>query len=134
MPVNDRAAPGRRHAMKKTRRRRERFLAEMAAVAPRTRLLALIAAHDPKVGPNGGHLPMPLETMLRVYVLQQWCALSDPMAAEMLYEREAMRHFEGIELGDDWIPDRPKGPWRQWRRASPRTRSAASVICSRRTR
>jgi IS5 family transposase len=48
---------------------------------------------------------MPLETMLRVYFLQQWYALSDPMAEETLYDSEAMRQFAGIELGDDRIPD-----------------------------
>jgi len=30
---------------------------------------------------------MPLETMLRVYFLQNWYALSDPMAEEALYDR-----------------------------------------------
>jgi IS5 family transposase len=48
---------------------------------------------------------MPLETMLRVYFLQNWYALSDPMAEETLYDGEAMRRFAGIELGDDRIPD-----------------------------
>ena len=48
---------------------------------------------------------MPLETMLRIYFLQQWYALSDPMAEEMLYDSDAMRQFAGIELGDDRIPD-----------------------------
>lgn len=48
---------------------------------------------------------MPIETMLRVYFLQNWYALSDPMAEEMLYDSEAMRRFAGIELGDDRIPD-----------------------------
>jgi IS5 family transposase len=46
-----------------------------------------------------------LETMLRVHFLQQWYALSDPMAEESLYDSEAMQHFAGIELGDDRIPD-----------------------------
>ncbi len=68
-------------------------------------MLALIEPHYPKVGPKGGRPPMPLETMLRVYFLQQWYALSDPMAEEMLYDSEAMRRFAGIELGDDRIPD-----------------------------
>ena len=36
-------------------------------VVPWSRLLALIAPHYPKAGPKGGRLPMPLETMLRVY-------------------------------------------------------------------
>ena len=42
---------------------------------------------------------------LRVYFLQNWYALSDPMAEETLYDSEAMRRFAGIELGDDRIPD-----------------------------
>ena len=36
--------------------------------------------HYPKAGPKGGRPPMPLETMLRVYFLQNWYALSDPAA------------------------------------------------------
>lgn len=36
---------------------------------------------------------MSLETMLRVYFLQNWYALSDPMAEEMLYDSEAMGAF-----------------------------------------
>ncbi len=43
--------------------------------------------------------------MLRIYFLQNWYALSDPMAEETLYDSEAMRRFAGIELGDDRIPD-----------------------------
>jgi IS5 family transposase len=99
------AFPSLRHAMKKKQTRREKFLAEMDAVVPWARLLALIAPHYPKVGPKGGRPPMPLETMLRIYFLQQWYALSDPMAEEMLYDSDAMCRFAGIELGDDRIPD-----------------------------
>ena len=99
------ALPSLGHAMKTKRTRRERFLAEMDAVVPWGRLLALIEPHYPQVGPKGGRPPMPLETMLRVYFLQNWYALSDPMAEETLYDSEAMRRFAGIELGDDRIPD-----------------------------
>jgi len=99
------AFPGLRDAMKKKQTRRELFLAEMDVVVPCVRLLALIAPHYPKVGPKGGRPPMFLEMMLRVYFLQNWYALSDPMAEEMLYDSEAMRRFAGIELGDDRIPD-----------------------------
>ena len=99
------AFPGLRDAMKKKRTRREQFLSEMDAVVPWSRLLALIAPYYPKAGPKGGRPPMPLETMLRVYFLQNWYALSDPMAEETLYDSEAMRRFAGIELGDDRIPD-----------------------------
>ena len=46
------AFPGLRDAMKKKQTRRELFLAEMDAVVPWVRLLALIAPHYPKVGPE----------------------------------------------------------------------------------
>ena len=99
------AVPGLRHAMKTKQTRREKVLAEMEAVVPWTRLLALITPHYPRVGPKDGRPPRPLEVMLRVYFLQQWYALSDPMAEEMRYDSEAMRRFAGIELGCDRIPD-----------------------------
>jgi len=99
------AFPGLTHAMKKKRTRREKFLSEMDAVVPWRRLLGLVEPHYPKTGTKGGRPLMPLETMLRVYFLQNWYALSDPMAEEMLYDSEAMRRFACIELGDDRIPD-----------------------------
>ena len=99
------AIPGLRDAMKKKVTRREIFLLEMDAVVPWVRLIGLIEPHYPKVGPKGGRPPMPLEMMLRIYFLQSWYALSDPMAEESLYDSEAMRRFAGIELGDDRIPD-----------------------------
>lgn len=99
------AIPGLREAMKTKLTRRERFLVEMDGVVPWGRLLALIEPFYPKAGPKGGRPPMLLETMLRVYFLQNWYALSDPMAEENLYDSEAMRRFAGIELGDDRIPD-----------------------------
>lgn len=55
------AFPGLRDVMKKKVTRRELFLAEMDAVVPWGRLLALIAPHYPKSGPKGGRPPMPPE-------------------------------------------------------------------------
>lgn len=57
------AIPGLRDAMKRKVTRREQFLAEMEAVVPGGRLLALIAPNSPTVGPKSGRPPMPLETM-----------------------------------------------------------------------
>ena len=55
------AFPGLRDAMKTKQTRRELFLAEMDAVVPWGRLLALIVPHYPKARPKGGRPPMPLE-------------------------------------------------------------------------
>ncbi|MDZ7630307.1 MAG: IS5 family transposase [Gemmatimonadaceae bacterium] len=83
--------------------RRERFLAEMDRVIPWGTLLAIIAPHYVKAG--RGRRPLPLETMLRVYFLQQWFDLSDPQAEDMLYDSESMRRFARVELGEDTVPD-----------------------------
>lgn len=83
--------------------RRERFLAEMEAVIPWARLLALIEPHYPKAG--RGRQPVGLEKMLRIYFLQNWFNLSDPQAEDSIYDSESMRRFAGVELGDDVIPD-----------------------------
>lgn len=98
------AFPGLRDAMKKKQTRRELFPEEMGSVVPWCRLLALIAPHYPKVRPKDGRPPMALETMPRVYFLQNWYALTDPLTEETLYYSEAMRRYAGIELGDDHIP------------------------------
>ncbi len=78
------------HASKKKVTRREKFLAEMEVVVLWLRLIALIEPHYPKMGPKGGRPAISLETMLRVYFLQQWYALRDPMAEESLYDSDAM--------------------------------------------
>jgi transposase, IS5 family len=92
-------------AAKKKRTKRDVFLAEMAAVVPWSKLVALIAPHYPKLGPQGGRRPFPLPVMLRIYCLQQWYNLSDPGAEEALYDIQSMRAFAGLELGCDNIPD-----------------------------
>jgi IS5 family transposase len=83
--------------------RRERFLAEMNAVIPWSRLLKLIEPHYPKAG--NGTQPLPMERMLRIYFMQNWFNLSDPAAEDALYDSESMRRFAGIELAEDAIPD-----------------------------
>jgi IS5 family transposase len=88
---------------KKKQTRRERFLSEMDQVIPWKRLLAVIEPHYTK--PGAGRRPKDLETMLRIYFLQQWFDLSDPAAEDALYDSESMRRFAGVELSDDAIPD-----------------------------
>jgi IS5 family transposase len=89
---------------KKKQTRREKFLAEMEQAVPWTELLAVIEPHYPKVG-RRGRQPYPLATMLRLYFLQQWYALSDPGLEDALYEIESMRRFARLELADDALPD-----------------------------
>ena len=58
---------------KKKLTRRERFLAEMDQVVPWAELVVLIDPHYPTSG-RRGRQPMPLESMLRIYFMQQWYA------------------------------------------------------------
>jgi IS5 family transposase len=83
--------------------RRERFLAEMDAVIPWARLVALIEPRYPK--PGRGRQPLGIEKMLRIHFLQHWFNLSDPQAEDAIYDSESMRRFAGVELGDDVVPD-----------------------------
>ena len=83
--------------------RREAFLAEMDRVVPWAALCALIEPVYPKRG--NGRPPVGLERMLRIYFLQQWFNLSDPAVEEALYESVSMRHFVGIDLGREPVPD-----------------------------
>ncbi len=89
---------------KKKQTRRERFLAEMEAVVPWAALLAVIEPHYPTTG-RRGRPPMSLSTMLRIYFMQQWYALSDPAMEDALYEIESMRRFAGLDLLEESMPD-----------------------------
>ena len=84
------------HAGKRKQTRREVFLAEMERVVPWKALLAQIAPHYPKAG-RGRH-PYAMETMLRIHLLQQWYALSDPAMEDALYEIASMRQFAQLSL------------------------------------
>ena len=89
------------HAGKRKKTRREIFLAEMELVVPWRALLKVIAPHYPVAG--RGRRPYPLEAMLRVHLMQNWFALSDPAMEEALYEIASLRTFAG--LGMESIPD-----------------------------
>ncbi len=90
------------YAGKRKKTRRELFLEEMDQVVPWKSLLSLIEPVYPIAG-RGRH-PYPLETMLRVHLMQNWFGLSDPATEEALYEITPMRAFAGLSLTRP-IPD-----------------------------
>src|SRR5574340_33617 len=90
------------YAGKRKKTRREVFLEEMEQVIPWRSLLNLIEPFYPLAG-RGRH-PYPLETMLRVHLMQNWFGLSDPAMEEALYEITPMRAFAGLTLTQP-IPD-----------------------------
>jgi IS5 family transposase len=54
---------------------------------------------------QGWSPPYPLQTMLRIHLLQQWYGLSDPAMEDALIEVPTMRRFAGIDMISDRIPD-----------------------------
>ena len=89
----------------KKRTKREKFLAGMEKVVPWKALIDLIEPHYPKSSSKGGRPAYPLETMLRVHLMQQWYDLSDPAMEDALIEVPTMRRFAGIDLISERIPD-----------------------------
>jgi IS5 family transposase len=89
----------------KKRTKREKFLAGMEKVVPWKALIDLIEPHYPKSSSKGGRPAYPLETMLRVHLMQQWYDLSDPAMEDALIEVPIMRRFAGIDLISERIPD-----------------------------
>ncbi len=85
------------------RTRRVEFLSQMEVVVSWRELVAEIEPFYPKAG--NGRPPVGLERMLRMYFLQQWFNLDDPAVEEALYDSTAMRHFVGIDLGREPVPD-----------------------------
>ena len=83
--------------------RRERFLGEMDAVIPWSRRVRLIEPHAPKAGQ--GRQPRGLAKMRRIYFLPQWFTLAEPAAEAPIEDREALRGFARVALGDEVVAD-----------------------------
>jgi IS5 family transposase len=90
------------YAGKRKKTRREVFLEEMEQVVPWKAMLNVIEPFYPVAG--RGRRPYPLESMLRVHLMQNWFALSDPAMEEALYEIASLRNFAGLKLSEP-IPD-----------------------------
>jgi transposase, IS5 family len=95
------------YANKKRRTRRELFLAEMDAVVPWPELLAVVEPHYPRTG-GRGRPPVGLASMLRIYFLQQWFALSDRQTEDGLYDRRACVVLPVFPMSRRLFPTRPR--------------------------
>ena len=49
--------------------------------------------------------PFPLETMLRIHLMQQRFGHSDPAMEEALHDVPMLREFAGLDAGEDAVPD-----------------------------
>ena len=86
--------------------RREQFLETMNATIPWARWVGLIEPHYYSDRPGKrGRKPKPIETMLRMYLLQVWFSLSDEGVEEAIYDSYAMRRFMGLDFAVEQVPD-----------------------------
>jgi len=83
--------------------RRERFLNEMMEVIPWDLFIESISPHY--TTKETGRKRKELGMMLKIYFLQQWYNLSDPMAEEEIYDKNSFQKFLGIDLLSDTVPD-----------------------------
>ena len=86
--------------------RRERFLATMESTIPWARWIGVIEPHYYASSPGKkGRKAKPVETMLRMYLLQVWFSLSDEGVEEAIYDSYAMRRFMGLDFTTEQVPD-----------------------------
>ncbi len=77
--------------------RRQRLLQKMEHILPWDTFRDIVKPHYPKG--KRGRPPIPLETMLRIYFMQQWFNLSDPAAEDAILDNVPMRVFAGLKPG-----------------------------------
>ena len=78
----------------------------MDAAIPWTRWVGLIEPHYYGDRPGKkGRKAKPVETMLRMYLLQVWFSLSDEGVEDAIYDSYAMRRFMGLDFAVEQVPD-----------------------------
>lgn len=87
--------------------RREKFLESMDETIPWGVWVGLIEPfyYADKRGGKKGRKPKPLETMLRMYLLQVWFSLSDEGVEDAIYDSYAMRKFMRLDFAVEQVPD-----------------------------
>ena len=86
--------------------RRETFLELMDTTIPWSGWVGVIAPHYFKDGPGKrGRKATPVQTMLRMYLLQLWFSLSDEGVEEAIYDSYAMRRFMRLDFAAEQVPD-----------------------------
>jgi len=91
------------YSNRKRQTKREAFLEQMNAVIPWAALIALIVPFYPSGG--RGRPTKGIETMLRMYLLQDWFNLSGEMTEDSIYDSYAMRSFMNINFLEEQAPD-----------------------------
>lgn len=89
------------HRRKKTKR--EEFLEAMDQIIPWQHWIDLIKDYYPSG--KRGRPPRGIETMLRMYLMQNWFNLSDAAIEDAIYDSYVMRSFMHIDFFTEQVPD-----------------------------
>ncbi len=89
-------------ARKKTTKREE-FLNEMDEIIPWDHWVDIIRPFYPSG--KRGRPPKEIETMLRMYLMQNWFNLSDAGIEDAIYDSYSMRKFMHIDFLEEQVPD-----------------------------
>ncbi|WP_183320107.1 IS5 family transposase [Flexivirga oryzae] len=107
MPGSDASQPSFadvEYGNRRRRTRRDQFLEMMNEVIPWDEWTGLIVPFYPTTG-RRGRQPVPVETMLRMYLLQVWFSLSDEGTEDAIYDSYAFRTFLGLDFTTVQVPD-----------------------------
>ena len=91
------------YSRRKKKTRREEFLDTMDQMIPWKDWIALIEPYYPSG--KRGRPTRGIETMLRMYLMQNWFNLSDAAMEDTIYDSYAMRSFIHIDFYKEQVPD-----------------------------
>jgi transposase, IS5 family len=91
------------YANRRRQTKRENFLNSMNVIIPWSQWIEMVRPHYPKG--DLGRKPREIETMLRMYLLQNWFNLSDEGIEDAIYDSYAIRTFMGIDFLKEQAPD-----------------------------
>ena len=91
------------YSNRKKKTKREEFLESMDQIIPWEHWIDLIKDHYPSG--KRGRPTRGIETMLRMYLMQNWFNLSDVGIEDAIYDSYAMRSFMHLDFLNEQVPD-----------------------------
>lgn len=91
------------YSNRKRKTKREIFLESMEEIIPWESWVEMISPYYPEG--KQGRPPKGIETMLRMYLMQNWFNLSDEGIEDAVYDSYAMRCFMKIDFITEQVPD-----------------------------
>ena len=88
---------------RRRRTRRDLFLATMDEIIPWNEWTEMIQPYYPQG--KRGRKPKDLETMLRMYLLQEWYHLTGEGSEDAVYDSYATRSFIHVDFFEEQVPD-----------------------------